>query len=327
MMLFEYSLQSFKEFLDDFAAFQGTEVRGDTLLFDEKTGVGYMRAFQLPDGLELLISDFKLNQDLIFERHTSKKETYTLVGEEIIDAKGFTFRIGSDITEFFNTSQSAFYLISSLYNVSYYISQGTVLRGVRVMLTDDWMRRYLHMDKKQDVLVKYIELKTNGLSYRRVDAESKQLIKEILEADKTVNVLFFQTRVLRLIEKFCNWLYSEMPLIPATQKISRHDIDRIMGVERDLVRDFGHPAPTIRELSRKAAMSESKLKNNFKTVFGLPVYEYYQNQRLEKARQMLLSGEYTVSETGHAIGYANLSNFSTAFKKKFNKLPSEIIKD
>jgi AraC-like DNA-binding protein len=85
--------------------------------------------------------------------------------------------------------------------------------------------------------------------------------------------------------------------------------------------------PTIKELSRVAAMSESKLKKVFKTVFGLPIYEYFQRHRMQKAKIMLMSGNYSIKDVGYSLGYANLSNFTLAFKKEFGKLPSNLVKD
>ena len=45
---------------------------------------------------------------------------------------------------------------------------------------------------------------------------------------------------------------------------------------------------------------------------------------MSHAREMLLSGDFTVKEVGLEIGYTNLSNFAAAFRKEFNLLPSEI---
>jgi len=48
---------------------------------------------------------------------------------------------------------------------------------------------------------------------------------------------------------------------------------------------------------------------------------------MQKARLMLLSGKYSIKDVGYTMGYSNLSNFTLAFKKEFNKLPSEITKE
>jgi AraC-like DNA-binding protein len=45
---------------------------------------------------------------------------------------------------------------------------------------------------------------------------------------------------------------------------------------------------------------------------------------MQKARSLLLTGQYTVKEVGLQLGYTNLSNFSLAFKKEFGILPSHV---
>ena len=84
--------------------------------------------------------------------------------------------------------------------------------------------------------------------------------------------------------------------------------------------------PTIKELARSVAMSESKLKKLFKAVYNLPIYEYFQKHRMQKAKLMLLSERYAIKDVGYKLGYANLSNFTLAFKKIYGKLPSDLIK-
>jgi len=107
-------------------------------------------------------------------------------------------------------------------------------------------------------------------------------------------------------------------------QIDDHTIKSMMHVESILVSNLSAPPPTIPVLARTAMMSETKLKNLFKTVYGLNPYEYYQKNRMLKARQLLRSKKYSVKEAGIALGFKNLSNFTIAYKKEFNSLPSEI---
>ena len=72
-----------------------------------------------------------------------------------------------------------------------------------------------------------------------------------------------------------------------------------------------------------AFMSPTKLKKLFKNAFGAGMYQYYQRNRMHKAKELLFSGEFSVSEVGDMIGYQNLSNFSNAFKKEFSYLPKD----
>ena len=140
-------------------------------------------------------------------------------------------------------------------------------------------------------------------------------------------LLFYQNRILRIVEIFFQWLYDELSLLTDKSGISRNDIESAQKVEAILTNDVTVVPPTIKELAREVAMSESKLKKIFKAVYGLPPYEYFQKKRMQKARIMLLTGNYSIKDVGYTLGYANLSNFTLAFKKEFGKLPSQVVKE
>jgi AraC-like DNA-binding protein len=133
-----------------------------------------------------------------------------------------------------------------------------------------------------------------------------------------------QNRVMLLIEKFFRSILSKMGDKYKAVNINDTSIKRVMLIESILVSNLSAPPPTIPLLARKAMMSETKLKNLFKQVYGLSLYEYYQKNRMLRARQLLRTKKFSVKETGTALGFKNLSNFTIAYKKEFNVLPSEM---
>jgi AraC family transcriptional regulator, transcriptional activator of the genes for pyochelin and ferripyochelin receptors len=82
--------------------------------------------------------------------------------------------------------------------------------------------------------------------------------------------------------------------------------------------------PSLSELSKKIGLNSFKLKKNFKELFGVPVFKYLQNQRMEKAYELLQGGNVTIQEAAWNVGYDSLSSFSNAFSKKYGFRPSEI---
>jgi AraC-like DNA-binding protein len=46
---------------------------------------------------------------------------------------------------------------------------------------------------------------------------------------------------------------------------------------------------------------------------------------LSKAKKWIETGETNIKEAAYRIGFANLSNFSKAFKKEFGVLPSQLV--
>jgi AraC-like DNA-binding protein len=61
-------------------------------------------------------------------------------------------------------------------------------------------------------------------------------------------------------------------------------------------------------------------------MYGTTVFEYYQRIRMQRARILLLSRRYSIKQIGRQLGYSNLSNFAIAFRKEFDQLPHELIK-
>ncbi|WP_075602767.1 helix-turn-helix domain-containing protein [Saccharicrinis aurantiacus] len=83
---------------------------------------------------------------------------------------------------------------------------------------------------------------------------------------------------------------------------------------------------TIDELSKEFGISPTKLKQDFKHLFGKSIYQFYTHARIEEAYRRLKTGNYSVSEIGYDLGYSNLSKFSSMFKKIKGLLPTEVVK-
>lgn len=326
MILNKYKLTSYTDFLPQLAASFNTTVAYNMLLIPPQYGAGYFHVSELSNGLQALTYDFVLKEDLVLQRQKDEHaEYYTLVLDSFENNTGFAISIGSEQTSAKVERSNLFYLSSFLYNVESILYKNVHVQGIRIFLTAAWMHKYLQLKENENVLEKYINLKSAGIWYKPVDEEIKNLLQDIL---KGVNdpLLFHENKIFRLVVLFFEWLYDEMKIISDKSGISRNDIERAQKVENILTVDVTKIPPTVKELAREVNMSESKLKKIFKAVYGLPPYEYFQIKRMHKAKIMLLSGNYSVKDIGYTLGYANLSNFTLAFKKVFAQLPSEVLK-
>ncbi len=94
---------------------------------------------------------------------------------------------------------------------------------------------------------------------------------------------------------------------------------------RDLLLQNLDEPLTIRELARKVAINECYLKKGFKEIYGTTIYDYFQKERMEKARQLLYEKGLSVSEVASFMGYSCISHFSTAFRKHIGIKPCELL--
>lgn len=68
--------------------------------------------------------------------------------------------------------------------------------------------------------------------------------------------------------------------------------------------------------------SESQIRRLFHKKFGMSPIKYCNELRYKTAREMLISGGYSISEIALSLGFESLYSFSTFFKKKAGMSPS-----
>ena len=144
-----------------------------------------------------------------------------------------------------------------------------------------------------------------------------------VQKDDPLQNIYLQNRVTLLIERFFTRLYGKTNLLEGKFDLSSDVINRLIKVEQMLVEDFSKLPPTIEQFSKLVSMSSTMLKKSFKTMYGDSIYSYYQKQRLQKANELLISGSYNVKQTAGAVGYNNVSNFTSAYKKSTKKHPEK----
>lgn len=71
---------------------------------------------------------------------------------------------------------------------------------------------------------------------------------------------------------------------------------------------------TISDLAQEVGVSPTVLKESFKATFGMPVYAWYRDFRMQRACEMLVDRpQSSIGEIAAEVGYSNPSKFSKAF--------------
>lgn len=84
--------------------------------------------------------------------------------------------------------------------------------------------------------------------------------------------------------------------------------------------------PSIQELAAMCRLSETHFRRLFSRLFGCPPNKYRLQKRLQKAKDLLLSGEYTVAAAAAATGFADANYFGRVFRTHIGCPPSEAAK-
>lgn len=106
-------------------------------------------------------------------------------------------------------------------------------------------------------------------------------------------------------------------------KINR--IDKINLIHKIIINRVSNP-PSMQELSSMVGLNVKTIKQEFKKEYGLPVFKYLLNYKMNLAREMLSKKELNINEISSFLGYSSSSHFIFAFKKKFNITPKQFQK-
>jgi AraC-like DNA-binding protein len=80
---------------------------------------------------------------------------------------------------------------------------------------------------------------------------------------------------------------------------------------------------TVGELAEAACMSESSFYRYFRNEFGMTPLQFLTQERMMRARELLLDGTRSVSDVSHDIGFSSVSYFINTFKEHVGQTPKQ----
>lgn len=139
-----------------------------------------------------------------------------------------------------------------------------------------------------------------------------------------MNVLIKNSRFLR--KSFLQKIFGEQFLkVKENEVLNENNYAFINRVKDYILKNIDQENLTIDEVASELYMSRTTFFNKWKSLTGeAPKYFIYRI-RMEKARELLESGKYSVNVIPEMIGLKNLKNFRQKYKEYFGITPSESI--
>jgi AraC-like DNA-binding protein len=90
---------------------------------------------------------------------------------------------------------------------------------------------------------------------------------------------------------------------------------------RDMLRDVDNSL-SIERVAREAAVSPFHFIRQFQAMFGETPHQYRIRARLERAKALLASSDYSVTDVCMEVGFSSLGSFSDLFTRRVGLSPS-----
>ncbi|WNS43156.1 AraC family transcriptional regulator [Paenibacillus sp. MMS20-IR301] len=155
-------------------------------------------------------------------------------------------------------------------------------------------------------------------AYSDEEGFSGMLEHFLSEADTAApSELSLQLLLIRLLERLCQLQqtlegHTESPAAVADPLVRKVEI---------YMEEYLGDRLNVEELAASLHMSYGHLSREYKRLTGNTIIGRMNSIRLEKARELLLLPGSNISEAAEQAGFADLSYFSKAFKKKYGQAP------
>ncbi|BBN83268.1 transcriptional regulator [Pseudoalteromonas sp. A25] len=95
-----------------------------------------------------------------------------------------------------------------------------------------------------------------------------------------------------------------------------------LNTSRDFIADNYHVPLSLSDIAKCSYMSPYHFLRVFKDTYGETPTEFLIRLRVEQAKNMLITENFTVSEVCEKVGYTSLGSFSSLFLKQVGMAPT-----
>ncbi|VEP18297.1 Transcriptional family [Hyella patelloides LEGE 07179] len=288
-----------------------------------KLGEAGIRIIQIRGGLTICIGSGQLWQTLNLERHHGR--TFPVVAKFYLsgscrvktsgvseiepdyeEVAGYNYLDHlSSMTKFEQWRSNAPLQIVEIYaNVDYFCNfsttKNTLPRPLQILMQDS-ERFHQSLGKITPAMV--------------------QVLQQILHCpyQGSTQQLYLESKALELLTLQFACLEADSPT-SSQRPLNPSDLERVQYARDILVKHLNNP-PSLTELTHQVGLSDRKLKQGFRFLFGTTVFGYLRDYRMKQAQYLLHSHHITVAQIANQVGYRNPEAFSTAFRRKFGVSP------
>lgn len=321
-MSLEINITSEGGLIEAFAKLVNSKEENGIIRIPKQYGRGYLRGFNLSQGLRMMIRDYELNKDLVVKRTvaTNSPDRLVISFHNVFASKN---DLQLQTTNQFNKKQlPSIQIVSGNMDSEMFFPSTSKFNAIIIAVNVDYLKGLLNNNMDNTILKMIIANNQSYLFEELMSPEIQKVASEIVEVEIPLELQNFYFRV-KTEELICLMITELIKRESAkVQSLNVKDVQKIYQI-RDIIISRLDIPPVLIELAKSAGMSESKLKRLFKQIFGNSIFNYYQNLRMKEAAFLIKGKKMSVSDVGYKMGFSNLSHFTKVFEEHIGMKPKK----
>lgn len=300
------------------------------LKINSKMAFGHIRYIRFEKGISLFEFDLKFSEDVTIKIEKSDSNPiqflYCLEGQ--LEHKFESEKEFHKITQFQSIIMSRKESDYSYYRFKKDIKfQLNIIQVIRTKFLKKRFNKLSNLNKDLYKVFLDTDHERNFAFYNVVNLKMANWVKKLkaTENNSMLKVLKLEGMVYQILfnhinehDKVLKDKYPKTNLTKKELKIIRQLGNKIV---KNVSKDY-----KLSQLAKETGLSQAKLQEGFKILFGRTVIEYIRHVRLETARDLIKNSDLNISEVVYSIGFSSRSYFSKIFREKYDISPSKFKK-
>ncbi|MCV9931569.1 helix-turn-helix transcriptional regulator [Flavobacterium sp. LS1R47] len=313
-----YNYNSSLNWVDVLAEATGGCLEGNFIKGDNEMFKGTHFFLPIEDGITAMLIDTTYKEEVLLKY---RNENNNFIGFHFyLTNLDIDFILDDEVTLLGKLNYNLS-IVDCTIDLDYIVKKGTRLFVICILFDKEALKKYFSkITPIADIILD--AQKNTVIRLDRMGTESLILINDFrkISSDSSLYKVYFKGLVYGLIGNCLEQLNNKKIII---DKTITADIKNIIASKTMLQNSIEGPFPGVNFLAEQVAMSPSKYKILFAKISGVNPGTYFYNNKLNRAKELLETGKFTVNEVAHKLNYANVSYLAKRFNEMYGIYPKE----
>ena len=229
--------------------------------------------------------------------HNEYEILYVMAGTTYVNVDGVNYEVISGETFFISPGA-----------VHYYVEPSEFNKICVVRLTEEFLKCF-------SVEVKHVyTVFLSDVLHIRENPRISVIIEEIQTVFEIEEEVFVESILIGKSLELLIYLYQNQFLISERASVRRNNDSECMDKMIEYIREHLQDKITLSDVAVHLGFSESYCSKYIKKKTNMNFLEYLNNERIEKAKQMLRLSDAPVTEIAYITGFSSIQSFNRVFK-------------
>jgi AraC-like DNA-binding protein len=314
---------SIKGIFDAYCNHYNISEKNNTITLPNEIGSIKLQNLLLPGDMGVIFGEFDFIVDSLIVHEAEMEQKYALI-ISMLDSESQLLIWSKEAMTTSKKLQPVAFLLNSIFEFTQFRKAGTKGKSILIFIPKYMLESFGKEKTKEDLLGKFYALQTQGLSLLKLSDKETKIANNFFEQWKNhKNIIGMAKSVFQLLEWYFRSLNDFIMDDTKFHKLTEKQAMDLQALQNYIKNNLHLPKPDIETFQKTVNTPITKLKKLFLSMYNKSLYDYITSEKMNAAKDLLLNTEKNISEIAYEFGFANPSNFSTAFKKQFEFLPNE----